>query len=108
MPARLEGTFAPTLVPLDQRGEIHERELRRFISWLIEHGIHGLYPNGSTGEFPRFTAEPLAGRRRSPARLCGATRSRAYPTHSSIHSAGYNAGSAALGRYLGSPLPNKM
>ena len=37
--------------------EINERELRRFISWLIEKGVHGLYPNGSTGEFTRFTEE---------------------------------------------------
>ena len=37
--------------------EINEPELRRFVSWLIERGVHGLYPNGSTGEFTRFTAE---------------------------------------------------
>lgn len=57
MAARLQGIFTPTLVPLDDRGEINEPELRRFISWLIEHRVHGLYPNGSTGEFTRFTAE---------------------------------------------------
>jgi 4-hydroxy-tetrahydrodipicolinate synthase len=57
MAARIEGIFAPTLVPLDPRGQINESELRRFISWLIERGIHGLYPNGSTGEFIRFNAE---------------------------------------------------
>jgi dihydrodipicolinate synthase/N-acetylneuraminate lyase len=57
MAARLQGIFTPTLVPLDERGEINEAELRRFISWLIEHGVHGLYPNGSTGEFTRLTAE---------------------------------------------------
>ena len=39
------------------RGEIDEAELRRYIDWLIDHGVHGLYPNGSTGEFVRFTAE---------------------------------------------------
>src|SRR5207244_763012 len=27
------------------------------IDWLIERGVHGLYPNGSTGEFTRFTVE---------------------------------------------------
>jgi 4-hydroxy-tetrahydrodipicolinate synthase len=42
---------------LDQRGQINEAELRRFVNWLIERGVHGLYPNGSTGEFTRFTAE---------------------------------------------------
>ncbi len=57
MAAKLSGIFTPTLVPLDARGQINETELRRFISWLIDHGVHGLYPNGSTGEFTRFTAE---------------------------------------------------
>ena len=44
-------------MPLDDRGEINEPELRRYVDWLIERGVHGLYPNGSTGEFTRFTAE---------------------------------------------------
>ncbi len=39
------------------RGGVDEAELRRYVSWLIERGVHGLYPNGSTGEFTRFTAE---------------------------------------------------
>src|SRR5258708_12668382 len=55
MSAKLEGIFTPTLVPLDERGQINEPELRRFVSWLIDRGVHGLYPNGSTGEFTRFT-----------------------------------------------------
>jgi 4-hydroxy-tetrahydrodipicolinate synthase len=45
------------MVPLDDRGRIAEAELRRYVSWLIDRGVHGLYPNGSTGEFLRFTAE---------------------------------------------------
>lgn len=45
------------MVPLDPRGEINEPELRRYIDWLIAKGVHGLYPNGSTGEFTRFTVE---------------------------------------------------
>ncbi len=57
MSAKLQGIFTPTLVPLDENNQINESELRRFISWLIESGVHGLYPNGSTGEFTRFTAE---------------------------------------------------
>ncbi|MEX0718401.1 MAG: dihydrodipicolinate synthase family protein [Planctomycetaceae bacterium] len=56
-PAPLTGIFTPNIVPLDERGEIHEAELRRYVSWLIDRGVHGLYPNGSTGEFTRFTAE---------------------------------------------------
>ena len=54
---RLRGIFVPNIVPLNDRGEIHEAELRRYVDWLIERGVHGLYPNGSTGEFTRFTAE---------------------------------------------------
>ncbi len=54
---RLQGIFTPNLVPLDDRGRINEPELRRYTQWLIERGVHGLYPNGSTGEFLRFTPE---------------------------------------------------
>ena len=53
--AQLRGVFTPNLVPLDARGEVNEQELRRYVDWLIERGVHGLYPNGSTGEFTRFT-----------------------------------------------------
>ena len=59
MPAALpiQGIFTPNVVPLDERGRINEGELRRYTSWLIDRGVHGLYPNGSTGEFTRFTPE---------------------------------------------------
>jgi 4-hydroxy-tetrahydrodipicolinate synthase len=57
MPSPIEGIFTPLLVPLDDRGRVNEQELRRFVSWLIDKGVHGLYPNGSTGEFTRFTAD---------------------------------------------------
>jgi dihydrodipicolinate synthase/N-acetylneuraminate lyase len=54
---RIQGIYTPNLVPLDEQGEINEAELRRYTDWLIDHGVHGLYPNGSTGEFTRFTPE---------------------------------------------------
>ena len=54
---RLQGIFTPNLVPYGPDGEINEPELRRYVDWLIEKGVHGLYPNGSTGEFTRFTPE---------------------------------------------------
>ena len=56
-PQRLSGIYTPNLVPLDDRGEINEPVLRQYIDWLIAKGVHGLYPNGSTGEFTRFTTE---------------------------------------------------
>lgn len=55
--AALQGIFTPNIVPLDSRGEIHEARLREYVDWLIAKGVHGLYPNGSTGEFTRFTPE---------------------------------------------------
>jgi dihydrodipicolinate synthase/N-acetylneuraminate lyase len=57
MPPKITGILTPHMVPLDDQGQIHEAELRRYVDWLIEQGVHGLYPNGSTGEFVRFTPD---------------------------------------------------
>ena len=54
---QLAGIFTPNIVPLDANGDINVGETRRYVDWLIDHGVHGLYPNGSPGEFTRFTAE---------------------------------------------------
>ena len=66
--ARFHGIYCPNIVPLDEKGEINEAELRRYIDWLIGHGVHGLYPNGSTGEFTRFTAATTCNPERSGSR----------------------------------------
>src|SRR3954468_20951147 len=70
---KLQGIFTPNIVPLDARGDINEPELRRYTDWLIERGVHGLYPNGSTGEFTRFTPEE---RRRIMKVVCEQCRGR--------------------------------
>ena len=69
----LKGIFFLILVPLRADGGIDEGELRRYVEWLIESGIHGLYPNGSTGEFIRFTADE---RRQIVRIICEQTRGR--------------------------------
>ena len=69
----LSGIFTPNMTPLDANGNINEPELRRYIDWLIDRGVHGLYPNGSTGEFTRFTP---AERRRIIEIICDQTRGR--------------------------------
>ncbi len=56
-PAPIRGIFTPNIVPLRDDGSINEPELRRYVRWLIDQGVHGLYPNGSTGEFTRYTVE---------------------------------------------------
>src|SRR3954470_1066434 len=73
MAGKLRGVFTPNLVPLDARGQINEGELRRYVDWLIAGGVHGLYPNGSTGEFTRFTVEE---RRRIIRIVCDQTAGR--------------------------------
>ncbi len=54
---KLQGIFTPNMVPLDREGQIDEPALRTYVDWLIGRGVHGLYPNGSTGEFLRFTPQ---------------------------------------------------
>ena len=71
--ARLQGIFTPNLIPYTADGGINEPELRRYADWLIDRGVHGLYPNGSTGEFTRFTPEE---RRRIVAILADQVRGR--------------------------------
>ncbi len=53
----IRGILTPNLVPFKDDGSINEDELRRMINWLIEKGVSGLYPNGSTGEFIRLSFE---------------------------------------------------
>jgi dihydrodipicolinate synthase/N-acetylneuraminate lyase len=57
MGEKIHGIYTPHIVCLQPNGEIDEPETRRYVDWLIEKGVHGLYPNGSTGEFTRFTAD---------------------------------------------------
>jgi len=57
MADKVKGIFCPHMVPFDHNGAVNEDELRRIVDFLIERGISGLYPNGSTGEFTRLTYE---------------------------------------------------
>jgi 4-hydroxy-tetrahydrodipicolinate synthase len=70
---RIQGIFTPNVIPFEANGRINESELRRYVDWLIEKGVHGLYPNGSTGEFTRFTPEE---RRRIVKIVCEQTAGR--------------------------------
>ena len=58
---RFRGIFVPNIVIFDDGGNINFGEMERYIAWLIDAGIHGLYPNGSTGEFVRLSAQGAAG-----------------------------------------------
>jgi len=55
--AAFQGVFCPNIVIFTKDGQINYAEMERYIEWLIQAGIHGLYPNGSTGEFVRLSLE---------------------------------------------------
>ena len=57
MPEPISGILTPNITPVDRDGRVDEDTLRRYVDWLIEKGVDGLYPNGSTGEFVRFNAQ---------------------------------------------------
>jgi 4-hydroxy-tetrahydrodipicolinate synthase len=76
MTTRLHGIFTPNLVPLTARGDVDELKLADYVNWLIDRGVHGLYPNGSVGEFVRFSLEE---RRRIAKVVCGTCAARGVP-----------------------------
>jgi 4-hydroxy-tetrahydrodipicolinate synthase len=73
MRTKLTGIFTPNPTPLRADGSLDEDELHRYVNWLIDRGVHGIYPNGSTGEFTRFAVEE---RRRIVKVVCETARGR--------------------------------
>ncbi|HLW58902.1 MAG TPA: dihydrodipicolinate synthase family protein [bacterium] len=51
------GIFPYLVSPLDEHGRVRTRVLHDLVEHLIEEGVHGLSPLGSTGEFPYLTPE---------------------------------------------------
>ncbi|WP_240986338.1 dihydrodipicolinate synthase family protein [Acididesulfobacillus acetoxydans] len=47
---KLKGIVAATVTPIDHFGKVNFQEIPEFISFLLDKGIHGLFPCGSTGE----------------------------------------------------------
>jgi 4-hydroxy-tetrahydrodipicolinate synthase len=49
----VRGVVTPLLTPFTDNGEkLDEEALRAHVSWLIDRGVHGLMPCGTTGEGP--------------------------------------------------------
>jgi len=46
-----QGCFVATLTPFDAVDRLDEGVLRAHVEWLVEHGVQGLCPAGTTGEF---------------------------------------------------------
>ena len=50
----MEGIYTPNITPIDAKGRVDEDTLCAYVDWLIERGVHGLYPNGSNRRVHAF------------------------------------------------------
>ncbi len=52
--ARIQGSLPALITPM-RGGKVDEQAFRKFVSWQIEQGSHGLVPCGTTGESPTLS-----------------------------------------------------
>ena len=52
-----KGIIPAMITPLNEKGEVNEKALRKLVNYLIEGGSHGLFVAGTTGEFYGLTFE---------------------------------------------------
>ena len=57
MSQKLGGILAAVSTPFAADGTVDEAALRRHVDFLIDNGLHGLVPGGSTGEFAALTSD---------------------------------------------------
>ncbi len=55
MSFHIEGVVPPLLTPMNEAQEIDLGALEQHVRWLVENGVHGLMPCGTTGEGPLLT-----------------------------------------------------
>ena len=53
----VKGIIPAMVTPLDKNGNINKESLREQTNYLIQGGVHGLFPVGSTGEYYGLTLE---------------------------------------------------
>ena len=57
MTKKLSGILAAVSTPCGTDGLVDEGRLRGHVDFLIDNGLHGLVPCGSTGEFAALTVD---------------------------------------------------
>ncbi len=57
----LRGVFPPVLLPMTGAGAVDTASLGRLVSHLLDGGVHGLWVNGTTGEFYGLDPEARTG-----------------------------------------------
>jgi len=53
----IRGVICPTVTPLKPNGDINADMIRPLVDFLIDRGVAGIYPLGTTGEGPLFTTD---------------------------------------------------
>ncbi|HEY3368105.1 MAG TPA: dihydrodipicolinate synthase family protein [Symbiobacteriaceae bacterium] len=51
----LHGVIPAVLTPFTRTGEVDGPRLRAYVEWLVDKGVHGLFPCGTNGEGPVMT-----------------------------------------------------
>lgn len=54
---RLKGIVVPIVTPFDDAGRVDTEALQNLCEYLVDHGVHGIYPCGTTGEAVLLTQE---------------------------------------------------
>ncbi|MDI3502482.1 MAG: 4-hydroxy-tetrahydrodipicolinate synthase [Archaeoglobi archaeon] len=54
---KFEGIIVPMVTPFDKDGKLDEEKLRKLVDFLIDGGVHGVFPLASLGEFYTMTEE---------------------------------------------------
>jgi len=57
MAKEIKGVVVPVVTPFHQDETINEPALRQIVNYLIENGVHGLFPSGSQGELFALTTD---------------------------------------------------
>ncbi len=55
MNLKVKGVIVPTVTPFDDRGNLDLEANEKLVDFLINHGVAGLFPAGTTGEGPLLT-----------------------------------------------------
>lgn len=53
----IAGVIPAVLTPFDSAGQVLCPQLTAYVNWLVEKGVHGLFPCGTNGEGPSMTRE---------------------------------------------------
>ncbi|MFQ5762088.1 MAG: dihydrodipicolinate synthase family protein, partial [Candidatus Bathyarchaeia archaeon] len=53
---RLHGVICPIITPFAKDGSLEEDALKTHVEFLIDNGVHGIFPLGTAGEFALLSA----------------------------------------------------